>query len=255
MSCVGPDNFSVRWTGQVHAIEGGSYTFTTSTDDGVRLWVGTTTGTALIDKWIDQGTTSWSNTITLNADQKYSIKMEYYEKGGGAVAKLLWKRPGAANAVVIPQSQLYPEVAPLVDRTLETGGTLAARGENGTTEGAAKAFDNDITTKWLDKSATSWIRYKFPNEAKRVITRYTITSGNDEAPRDPKNWTLQGSDDGTIWSDLDTRTGELFAVTPRRETRTFNFTNSNAYKYYRLNITLNNGGAYTQLSEIRLLGP
>jgi hypothetical protein len=32
MSSVGPDNFSVRWTGQVHAIEGGSYTFTTTTD-------------------------------------------------------------------------------------------------------------------------------------------------------------------------------------------------------------------------------
>jgi hypothetical protein len=181
--------------------------------------------------------------------------MEYYERSGGAVAKLLWTRPGTTTAVIIPQSQLYPEVAPLVDRTLESGGTIAARGENLPNEGAAKAFDNLTTTKWLDKSATSWISYKFANEAKRVITRYTITSGNDEAPRDPKNWILQGSDDATTWSDLDTRTGELFAVTPRRETRTFNFTNAAAYKYYRLNITLNNGGAYTQLSEIRLFGP
>src|SRR5262249_44715265 len=36
---MGPDQFSVRWTGQVQPRLGETYTFHTFTDDGVRLWV------------------------------------------------------------------------------------------------------------------------------------------------------------------------------------------------------------------------
>src|SRR5262245_7606893 len=36
---VGPDNFSVRWTGQVIPRYSETYTFYTRSDDGVRLWV------------------------------------------------------------------------------------------------------------------------------------------------------------------------------------------------------------------------
>src|SRR5687768_601457 len=34
------DNFSARWTGVIVAQSAGPYTFYTSSDDGVRLWVG-----------------------------------------------------------------------------------------------------------------------------------------------------------------------------------------------------------------------
>jgi hypothetical protein len=61
----------------------------------------------IIDKWIDQGPTEWSGAIALTASQRYAIKMEYYENGGGAVAKLAWSSPSTAQAT-IPQSQLYP---------------------------------------------------------------------------------------------------------------------------------------------------
>src|SRR5262249_12032631 len=51
---VQADNFSVRWSGQVMAPVSGTYTFTTTTDDGVRLWVN---GQLLVNNWIDQGAT------------------------------------------------------------------------------------------------------------------------------------------------------------------------------------------------------
>ena len=108
MSSIGADNFSVRWTGQIQAIESGTYTLTTNTDDGVRLWVGTTSGTPLIDKWVNQAPTPWTGTFFMNAGQKYDNKMEYYENGGGASAKLMWTRPGFASAAVVPKVQLYP---------------------------------------------------------------------------------------------------------------------------------------------------
>ena len=52
---VSVDNFSVRWTGQVQAPVSGNYNFSTSADDGVRLWVN---GQLLIDNWVDQAVTT-----------------------------------------------------------------------------------------------------------------------------------------------------------------------------------------------------
>lgn len=45
-SAVNPDNFSAKWTGQVKAPVSGSYTFTVTADDGVRLFLG---GSKVID--------------------------------------------------------------------------------------------------------------------------------------------------------------------------------------------------------------
>jgi hypothetical protein len=101
---ISADTFTVRWTGQVQAQFSEPYTFTTTSDDGVRLYVN---GTLVIDQWIDQGPTDWTGTIALQAGQLYDIRMEYYENGGGAVAKLAWSSPSTAQAI-IPTNQLYP---------------------------------------------------------------------------------------------------------------------------------------------------
>ena len=108
---VTADNYSVRWTGQVQAPLTGSYTFTTVADDGVRLWVN---NQLVIDNWVDQSaTTRTSAPIALVAGTRYDIRMEYYEHGGDAVARLQWTTPTQALAA-IPQSQLYPPAPPPV---------------------------------------------------------------------------------------------------------------------------------------------
>jgi fibronectin type 3 domain-containing protein len=105
-SGIGADTFSARWTGQAQAVESGSYRFRTVSDDGVRLWVN---GQLLINNWTNHApTTNTSAAVTLTAGQKYDIKLEYYENGGGAVMKLQWQRPGQTTYAVIPQAQLYP---------------------------------------------------------------------------------------------------------------------------------------------------
>lgn len=80
------DLFSVRWT-RTLGLAPGMYRFTTTTDDGVRLWVN---DHLLIDRWLDQALSSYSGTIYVAGDA--SIKMEYYERGGVAVARLMWER-------------------------------------------------------------------------------------------------------------------------------------------------------------------
>jgi glucose/arabinose dehydrogenase len=104
---IGPDTFSARWTGQVQPLYSESYTFTTISDDGVRLWVN---GQLVIDSWINQAATSHSGTITLAAGTKYDLRMEYYENGGLASAQLYWSSVSQANQI-IPTSQLYPAAA------------------------------------------------------------------------------------------------------------------------------------------------
>ena len=80
---VNSDRFSVRWTGQiepVHASGSQSYTFYTTADDGVRLWVD---GRLLIDNWTNQSAATRSGTISLAAGRKYDIKLEYYTVKNG----------------------------------------------------------------------------------------------------------------------------------------------------------------------------
>jgi hypothetical protein len=102
---VGPDTFSARWTGQVQAAATEAITFYTVSDDGIRLWID---GVLVIDNWTDHGPTENSATVSLSAGQRVSVRMEYYENGGGAVARLLWSSPTITKRV-IPQSQLFPQ--------------------------------------------------------------------------------------------------------------------------------------------------
>jgi hypothetical protein len=102
---VASDSFSVRWTGQVSAPTSGSYVLQTISDDGVRLWLN---GTQLINNWTDHGTTTNNApAVTLIAGQRYDVVLEYYEKSGGATAKLNWQTPGTTSFAPIPLTQLH----------------------------------------------------------------------------------------------------------------------------------------------------
>ena len=102
---IGGDTFSVRWTGYVVPRYTQEYTFHTTTDDGVRLWVDNMT-TPIIDRWINQSPTTWTGTINLIAGTPYQIRMDFYENGGGAVAQLRWSSPSQALEIV-PMGRLY----------------------------------------------------------------------------------------------------------------------------------------------------
>jgi len=101
---VGSNDFAVRWTGLVEPLYTGQYTFHTVSDDGVRLWID---NQLIINNWTEHGATENSGTIALTAGKKYAVRMEFYENGGDAVAKLLWSSAVQAKEV-IPTSQLYP---------------------------------------------------------------------------------------------------------------------------------------------------
>lgn len=134
---VNADNFSVRWIGQVEAPSTGVYQFQTSSDDGVRLWVN---GVVMVDNWTDHGVmTNTSGNISLTANTKYHIRMEFYERGGDAVARLLWKLPSATAFVPVPADRLYAVTNVAQGKTSSQSSTAnsgaAARAVDGNTNG------------------------------------------------------------------------------------------------------------------------
>lgn len=118
-------------------------------------------------------------------------------------------------------------------------------------EGSLKLIDGNIETKFLqfDYAGDLWIQLEYIDPI--IAGAYTLTSANDAQSRDPKNWTLQGSNDGEIWTEVDNQVDQVFAE--RFQTVTYIFDNHDAYKFYRMNITANGGAGLFQLAEWRLL--
>lgn len=98
------DHFSARWTGQILAPHSGLYTFFTQSDDGVRLWID---NTLIINNWSDHASTENKGSIALSANKTYAIRLEFYENGGQAEARLAWSC-AAQSKVIVPASQLRP---------------------------------------------------------------------------------------------------------------------------------------------------
>jgi hypothetical protein len=117
---------------------------------------------------------------------------------------------------------------------------------------AASAFDQDPWSQWFYSGTTGWLGYDFGANA-QVVKRYTITEAITIAARDPKDWQFQGSQDGVNWTTLDTQSGQAFAYL--YQTKTYNLGNTTAYRYYRLNVTANNGDAtFLHVGELGLWG-
>src|ERR1017187_6240266 len=91
------DFFTIRWVGQVQPYyPNQTYTFYTTSDAGVRLWVN---GNLLIDKWVNQGSTTWNGSIALGVNP-VDVVMEYFENTGAAVAELAWESASVASNVI-----------------------------------------------------------------------------------------------------------------------------------------------------------
>jgi len=120
---IAADLFQVRWHGQVQPLYSDLYTFSTTTDDGARLWVN---NQLLVNRWVNQAATAASGTIQLAANQKYDIVMEYYENTSVASVLLSWSSTHQAPQA-IPMTQLYPDaslVRPRLSTTLNNGTNL-----------------------------------------------------------------------------------------------------------------------------------
>jgi hypothetical protein len=100
---IAADTFSARWTGQVLPAFTETYTFYTTSDDGIRMSVN---GVQIINNWTNHGPTVNTGTIALTAGVRANILIEYFENTGGTVAKLEWSSPSRTRELV-PQVRLF----------------------------------------------------------------------------------------------------------------------------------------------------
>ncbi|MFB7330492.1 GH92 family glycosyl hydrolase [Streptomyces adustus] len=127
---------------------------------------------------------------------------------------------------------------------------LRASGENtGAGEVKENLVDGEPGTKWLTFEPTGWV--EFDLDKPLTLVTYALTSANDYAERDPRDWTLKGSTDGTQWTTLDTRSGESFAE--RFQTKSYDLAEPAAgYRHFRLEVTRNNGASgILQLADVQ----
>ena len=119
--------------------------------------------------------------------------------------------------------------------------------------GSAKAMDGDTGEKWEGKTPQTVV-VKATSTCQ--LTGYQFTTGNDNRSyrgRNPKDWTVEGSNDQQTWTTIDSKTDDnvmqdknyypyFFPVTPSEAT----------YQYYRFTVTQSVGNEYFQMSELAL---
>jgi beta-glucosidase len=86
-SGVAKDHYSVRWSGYLKVNSTDKYSIATISDDGLRLWVN---DSLIQDAWYPHGPMKISSSLPLEKDRLYKIRLELFEKAGGAQAVLGW---------------------------------------------------------------------------------------------------------------------------------------------------------------------
>jgi len=111
---------------------------------------------------------------------------------------------------------------------------------------AFKAFDHSTAAndnQWIAQInvTTGWLKIDLGVGNEAAVTNYSITNNTDGgyATACPSDWTFEGSNNDADWDTLDTVINET--AWGSQEERNFTFSNVTAYRYYRLNITSNDG--------------
>ncbi|GGF72679.1 hypothetical protein GCM10010912_17340 [Paenibacillus albidus] len=136
----------------------------------------------------------------------------------------------------------------MTSNTSPSGIVSASEAFSGTP--AWKAFDgikyysttNTNYAAWGTSKTTGWLAYEFPTA--KVITKYIIYYGSNQSNShtigvNPKDWTFEGSNDKSNWVVLDTQSNVTSWILG--EEKSYEFNNDTEYKYYRINISANNG--------------
>lgn len=124
-------------------------------------------------------------------------------------------------------------------------------------EAASRAADGRPETNWRDSTtaAPQFLTYDFGTAftAKRYRIRSADANATVTDQADPMSWTVEGSNNNSTWTVLDTRLNESFGT--RGEVREFKLATTGSFRYYKLNISANkSSGSITgsQIAEWRL---
>jgi hypothetical protein len=211
------------------------------------LWLGAETlhiGTSDADEG-EIGYTTSSNLLTIQSNGDLALQSSGGNVGIGTtspVGKLnvvgsgSWISPDDSTADMTTNSAPSPNVA-----SASTGAS------------AYQAFDHDTATAWYTTSTNviGWLKFDLGSGNEIAIARYSLIA--PLATRGPRDWTFEGSNNDSTWTTLDTQTSQTLGTTTATK-KIYSFSNTTAYRYYRINVTANGGDVqFLAISEMEMM--
>jgi len=113
---------------------------------------------------------------------------------------------------------------------------------------AFNAFDSSATI-WSSSvgALPEWIQIDLGSS--QTVSNYSVQTRTGVAYHQWTAWTLDGSDNGSSWTTVDTRTDSAGAA---GETRFYDLASPETYRYWRWTITNSNSGTYAECASIAL---
>ena len=235
------DNFAARWTRTAY-FNAGTHRFTVTADDGVRLYVD---GVLRIDRWIDQAPTTYTVDLSLAAGN-HTVRMDYYERGYGALAALSWApvggggmnegTPGGANLALS---------AACSSDTVYGAGWECTRARDGVTDGGSKWTSTGA-------SATHWMSYDLGTT--RTVNGYIVRhagAGGEPAHFNTQQFRIQTATSASgPWTDQ-----AVVDNTAQASVTTRSYNTPTPVRFVRLYITDPGIDNYARIPEFEVRGP
>jgi hypothetical protein len=161
--------------------------------------------------------------------------------------------PGG-NSMQISEVELLGTLAP-TDVTVPGDPIVATSNNSPGSEGVANAIDN-APTKYLNFDRVNTGFTVTPGVGDTIVIGLTITSANDAPDRDPADYVLTGSNDGTEFVPISAGAVPPFGTARFLKNYIFFPDNTKSFKSYRLIFpnTAGNSTCCMQVSEVEFLG-
>jgi hypothetical protein len=186
----------------------------------------------------DSGTQITLDSAGTNATSDYILRMSEFDAG-----------------VVQLNSYMVNSFGPDLTSTSFALASSGNRGGHSTTG----AVDNSTTVTWADnKGSNLWWSIDFGSGVTKRIQKYTLvgkySAGNPSGNDTMRDWKLEGSNDNTNWTTVDTRTGTTTWVDQAKTDYTSMNGTVGDFRHYRIFITANNSGnAICGIVELELM--
>ncbi len=144
----------------------------------------------------------------------------------------------------------YQEITPTMTASNLPSPYVASASAEAVGNEAWRAFDK-TSVAWLEASPPpEWLKLDLGAGNQKAVVRIVISSTAGQQARYPVDFTFDGSNDNSNWTVVLNSTGNSWAS---GEEKAFTFSNTIAYRYYRLSITTNSGGgAWTDIQELKM---
>jgi len=123
-----------------------------------------------------------------------------------------------------------------------------------------QAFDDQdgpdpTATFWATgEDVPQWLAYEF--DSPKVVGSYLMRASYIDPQLIPTDWLFQGSNNGTDWTTVDSRTGVVFTGTEAADALTFNVASPQAFTNYRIYITKTTSTGFigVAVSKLQMFG-